>query len=120
VCIEGACICNEGYVGDDCSMIDCKFNCSSTEYEVYGYCVHKYPISQCVCNESLKRGGDYCEKLFCLNNCALNGECLEDGSCVCDNLYSGKDCSVFVYPAEFAFIPSKFWLCLLIFINFIL
>ena len=101
-CVEGICQCKEGYIGDDCSMIDCKNNCSSNENDTYGYCIPAYPISQCVCDENLRRGGDYCEKIFCLNNCASNGECLEDGTCVCEELYSGLDCSVFVYPTEFS------------------
>ncbi len=99
-CTSGACVCDSGYVGTDCSMIDCYNNCSSTVNATYGYCVEAYPISQCVCNESLRRGGDSCQKVFCLNNCSSNGDCLDNGSCSCNQLYYGDDCSVFVYLAS--------------------
>lgn len=119
-CINSTCVCDPGYTGTDCTMIECAHNCSNTANVTYGYCLPAYPISQCICNETLKRGGDYCEQMFCLNNCAGNGECLVNGTCKCNQLYFGEDCSVFVYPTNFAFRYGKITILTIVFFIIIL
>ena len=55
------------------------------------------PQSQCDCNQQLKRGGDDCSIVFCLNTCGENGECNEDiGVCNCATGYYGEDCSLYI------------------------
>ncbi len=94
-CLEnGKCLCDEGFTGDDCSIAECLNNCSG---EQYGKCVIKKPVSQCECNQELKRGGDDCSLIFCLNNCGDQGICNRNiGECVCPKNYYGIDCSVFI------------------------
>ena len=94
-CLEnGKCLCNNEYIGEDCSIAGCLNNCSG---EKFGKCIIKKPVSQCECNQELKRGGDDCSLIFCLNNCGNEGVCnREVGECVCPNNYFGIDCSVYV------------------------
>ena len=94
-CLEsGKCSCNQDYTGDDCSIMKCLNNCSG---EPFGKCIIKKPVSQCECNEELKRGGDDCSLIFCLNNCGIEGICNRDnGECECPKTNYGIDCSVYV------------------------
>ena len=94
-CLEnGKCECNNEYIGEDCSIAGCLNNCSG---EKFGKCVIKKPVSQCECNQELKRGGDDCSLIFCLNNCGNEGTCnVNNGECDCPNNYYGIDCSIYV------------------------
>ena len=72
----------------------CLNDCSG---EPYGKCIVRKPASQCECNQELKRGGDDCSLIFCLNNCGDKGNCdRTKGNCRCSNGYYGADCSVYV------------------------
>lgn len=51
----GKCICQPPYVGDDCSIRDCKHNCSG-----HGYCSIEFPNSRCMCD--LGWIGQYCDQ----------------------------------------------------------
>jgi hypothetical protein len=42
----GSCMCAPPFIGDDCSIKDCKNNCSQN-----GYCHVEYPVSRCVCRD---------------------------------------------------------------------
>lgn len=42
----GTCQCAPPFLGDDCSMKDCRSNCSFN-----GYCSVEFPISRCICND---------------------------------------------------------------------
>lgn len=97
ICNNGVCVCNKGYVGSDCSMEDCINGCSSTASAVVGVCIHNFPVSQCDCLDTAKRGGDYCEIVICLNGCSANGVCNSNGECVCNTDFYGEDCSVKIY-----------------------
>ena len=91
---NGKCECNEGFIGEDCSIQNCNNDCSG---EPYGTCIVMKPQSQCYCNESLRRGGDDCSVVFCLNSCGVLGSCNEnDGSCTCNGGYFGDDCSIYI------------------------
>ena len=84
----GTCQCALPFIGEDCSMRDCKIsNCNSN-----GYCSVEYPISRCLCNPGYF--GESCELIECLNNCTseANGVCnFLTGQCACKNLYQPLD-----------------------------
>lgn len=82
----GTCQCAPPYIGEDCSILDCKHNCSFN-----GYCFVEFPQSRCMCKDGYT--GDYCQHFDCLNNCSYpHGICnQETGVCDCDTLYSPYD-----------------------------
>jgi len=96
----GGCQCAPGFLGEDCSMKDCKHKCSFR-----GFCSVEYPVSRCSCQSGYF--GEYCQYKECLNNCSYpNGICdFETGSCSCSEIYDpynltriwgfweGNDCS---------------------------
>jgi len=96
----GTCQCAPPFLGDDCSIKDCKNNCSFN-----GYCSLEYPVSRCICREGYI--GDHCQNIACLNNCSYpNGICdFDTGQCTCSNIadplnvsriwsqWRGEDCS---------------------------
>ncbi|KAF0695740.1 Aste57867_13476 [Aphanomyces stellatus] len=106
----GQCICRPPFIGEDCSIQNCKYNCSD-----HGYCSVEFPISRCLCDPGYV--GKYCDEEVCLNNCSYpNGQCI-NGSCFCSMLYDpynntleyfpffGEDCS-FVMPFSVAAIHT--------------
>lgn len=50
----GKCICRPPFIGDDCSIRDCSYNCSG-----HGYCSVEFPNSRCMCDEGWF--GKYCD-----------------------------------------------------------
>ena len=42
----GTCQCAPPYIGEDCSILDCKHNCSFN-----GYCSVEFPASRCMCKD---------------------------------------------------------------------
>merc|ERR1719460_3237772 len=94
-CIDGTCECVPGWGYDDCSVVMCEDNCSSTHLETRGVCVEDFPVHQCVCMG--KWSGPTCNKELCLNDCSKRGECV-DGVCHCERFFYGDDCSLFFFP----------------------
>lgn len=102
----GTCQCSPPFVGEDCSILDCKDDCNGN-----GYCSLEFPIARCICNRGYK--GPSCEHIECLHNCSYpNGICDHTtGECTCVPIYSpynrsriwsywgGEDCS---YALPFA------------------
>jgi hypothetical protein len=96
--------CAPPFIGDDCSIKDCKSNCSFN-----GWCSVEYPVSRCMCSPGYF--GEICEEKYCLNNCSYpNGVCnTTSGYCNCRMMYSpynrsreykpwgGEDCS-YLFP----------------------
>jgi len=96
----GSCMCAPPFIGDDCSIKDCKNNCSFN-----GYCSIEFPVSRCICQDGYF--GDFCQYRECLNNCSYpNGVCNDSsGVCMCQPIFSpynsqqiyvyweGEDCS---------------------------
>ena len=74
----GTCQCAPPFLDDDCSIKDCKDNCSFN-----GWCSVEYPISRCMCNPGYY--GEQCQYVQCLNNCSYpNGYCDPNtGECTC-------------------------------------
>lgn len=116
----GSCQCAPGFLGEDCSMKDCKNNCS-----FHGFCSVEYPVSRCACQAGYF--GEYCQYKECLNNCSYpNGICnFETGICSCGEIYDpyvldriwglweGEDCS-FLTPWCAASSLGKNWLSFII------
>jgi hypothetical protein len=100
----GAVQCAPPFIGDDCSIKDCKNNCSFN-----GWCSVEYPVSRCMCQPGYY--GEICDQKVCLNNCSYpNGVCnTTSGQCMCNMMYSpynnsrefkpwdGEDCS-YLHP----------------------
>lgn len=96
----GTCQCAPPFIGEDCSIKDCKYNCSFN-----GFCSVEFPVSRCICADGYF--GEYCQFRECLNNCSYpNGNCDYDtGECSCSMIYNpfenfrewvrwdGEDCS---------------------------
>lgn len=82
----GTCQCAPPFIGEDCSILDCKHNCSFN-----GYCSVEFPASRCMCKAGYT--GEYCQHLECLNNCSYpNGDCdHKTGQCSCNHLYNPYD-----------------------------
>ncbi|KAH8051218.1 hypothetical protein JL722_10917 [Aureococcus anophagefferens] len=78
----GTCQCAPPYILDDCSVKDCKHNCSAR-----GHCSVEFPVSRCICNPGYY--GEYCQFKVCLNNCSYpNGHCDPvTGECECEMMY---------------------------------
>lgn len=85
----GYCHCTPPFIGEDCSIKDCKYNCSFN-----GYCSVEFPVSRCVCAEGYF--GEYCQYIECLNNCTYPyGVCdYSSGICNCSTLYNPFDNSI--------------------------
>mmetsp|Transcript_24240 Transcript_24240/g.48206 ORF Transcript_24240/g.48206 Transcript_24240/m.48206 type:complete len:1055 (-) Transcript_24240:30-3194(-) len=102
----GTCQCAPPFIGEDCSIKDCPYNCSFN-----GYCDVQFPVSRCVCSPGYF--GSHCQYRICLNNCSYpNGNCdFDTGECSCSMVYNpfenfrewvrwgGEDCS---YLAAYA------------------
>ncbi|CBN78621.1 conserved unknown protein [Ectocarpus siliculosus] len=79
----GTCQCAPPFIGDDCSIKDCQYNCSFN-----GWCSVEFPVSRCMCTPGYY--GEYCQYLECLNNCSYpHGTCdSSTGVCACEMTYS--------------------------------
>lgn len=98
------------YFGKDCSLRSCKNDCGNVEGEdPIGECIQDFPFAYCRCFEENKRGGDDCSKIFCLNDCAKNGICQEDGTCECEETFFGEDCSIQVLPVMYEAGANRLW-----------
>ena len=119
----GSCQCAPPFLGEDCSIKDCRDNCNG-----HGFCSLEFPVARCICNKGYKGEifrhgafihdccyyffgmiifitrdfstcnvllGDACQHMECLNNCSFpNGECDHmTGLCTCAPLYSPSNAS---------------------------
>lgn len=74
-----------------------------------------FPQGVCNCYEWLRRGGDYCHKVFCLNDCTGKGTCTLEGVCECNENYMGEDCSIFILGiAKATYLAAAIWLIALV------
>ncbi|XP_072096760.1 tenascin isoform X8 [Mobula birostris] len=119
-CIDGKCVCDSGFTGDDCGIVDsCPNDCSDQGRCINGacHCFEGYAgedcsqelcpnncsgqgicvDGKCVCDEGLT--GEDCKDLACLNNCYNRGRCV-DGECICDEGFTDVDCSEIICPKD--------------------
>uniref|UniRef100_A0A9J8CPY9 Tenascin R (restrictin, janusin) n=2 Tax=Cyprinus carpio TaxID=7962 RepID=A0A9J8CPY9_CYPCA len=76
------CVCEEGWIGKNCSEARCPDDCSGQ-----GICIE----GECVCDHNF--GGENCSEPRCPGDCSDRGLCI-DGECVCEEAYAGEDCSL--------------------------
>jgi hypothetical protein len=89
-CVEGSCVCHDGYQGSDCSIQTiCNGNGRLTE----SLLETGERLMTCVCDEGF--GGRDCERqLVCAHaTCSGNGVC-QHGSCACNAGFSGHSCQI--------------------------
>lgn len=79
-CVNGMCVCDDDYTGEDCRDRRCPRDCSQR-----GRCVD----GQCVCEDGFT--GPDCAELSCPSDCHGRGRCV-NGQCVCHEGFTGKDC----------------------------
>ncbi|XP_041050034.1 tenascin isoform X4 [Carcharodon carcharias] len=112
-CINGKCLCEEGFTGEDCSIeVSCPNDCSDQGRCINGVCqcfsgytgedcgqeLCQFDCGEygtcingvCVCDES--HTGEDCRIKLCPNNCSGQGICI-NGLCVCDEGLTGEDCT---------------------------
>lgn len=91
----GKSYCAPPFIGEDCSIRDCKNNCTFR-----GYCSVEFPVSRCMCNPGYY--GEECEFAHCLNNCSYpNGLCnTTTGECDCHLLYNPYNSSKLYYGRD--------------------
>jgi len=90
----GTCICQQGWIGENCRDPMCPNDCSS-----HGSCtfVSSDSPGQCLCEygwagSDCSRQAAYVTMQTCANDCNGNGLCF-DGKCVCNVGFMGADCS---------------------------
>jgi len=88
MCIEGTCLCNDGYQGSDCSIVSvCSGNGRLTE----SLLETGESLKTCMCDHGF--AGRDCERqLVCADAaCSGHGVC-ENGRCTCNWGFSGHSC----------------------------
>ncbi|KAJ3435992.1 notch ligand family member [Anaeramoeba flamelloides] len=93
---NGKCDCDDGYSGEDCSINLCEVeydNCSN-----HGECSYHKEKGSCICDTQNGWEGDKCSEQICdTKDCGQfstpnQGECLINGTCLCNYGYSGEKC----------------------------
>ncbi|XP_069791757.1 tenascin-like isoform X3 [Narcine bancroftii] len=86
-CLNGKCICEDGFIGEDCSVeYSCLNDCSDQ-----GRCIN----GVCHCFEGFT--GEDCSQEVCRFDCGDYGTCMKE-VCVCDKGYTGEDCRIKLCP----------------------
>jgi len=93
-CVDGECICQQGWAGINCKQPVCQKDCSG-----HGVCSMISPNSPGQCNCDYGWAGAACDRraLYaglqtCPNACNGNGLCM-NGLCMCNVGFRGVDCS---------------------------
>ena len=83
--MDGTCICDAGFEGDDCSV------------ELVSACPEGFSGPSCLACDENSYSADCKSTCNASTTCSNNGRCRGgDGTCICDDGYSGTDCSVVV------------------------
>ena len=102
VCSYGTCYCNEGFFGDLCQNNTCagSFCIYDNEFFSNALCIHCSGYGNCINGECIcldGYSGSDCSMQSCVNNCTLNGDCMEIypiSQCDCYGKYGGDICNV--------------------------
>ena len=85
-CINGSCICNTGWSGDECDNPQCAIGCNPQG----GYCTVP---NECLCNQNWN--GTNCSEPLCAVNCSsIGGICPTADNCTCLQGYTGDSCEI--------------------------
>ncbi|KAJ3444606.1 protein lin-12 [Anaeramoeba flamelloides] len=93
---NGNCECYDGYSGGNCFINLCEVeynNCSN-----HGICFYNMKNGHCICDTQSGWEGEKCDEEICSSkDCGQfdtpkRGECLANGTCLCNYGYSGNKC----------------------------
>jgi len=94
ICSGGVCSCDVGFTGADCSFVEeiysCPNNCTGR-----GYCRQTNVTNsgfKCFCQDCFSGPDCSQARIFCPGNCSGQGVCQCDGTCACQNGYTGVAC----------------------------
>eukprot|EP00298_Acanthocystis_sp_HF-20_P013956 c20578_g1_i1.p1 GENE.c20578_g1_i1~~c20578_g1_i1.p1 ORF type:complete len:442 (+),score=190.93 c20578_g1_i1:28-1326(+) len=93
ICFGTECTCDIGFGGVDCSFVEeiysCPNNCSGR-----GHCkqVNATSTYKCFCEDCFSGADCSKTRTFCPGNCSGQGVCQCDGTCSCQNGYTGVAC----------------------------
>lgn len=91
---NGACTCQDGWLGQVCDTPRCAGDCQGR-----GVCV----AQKCVC-ESMFFGAS-CQHFRCPEDCSGHGYCFQ-GQCTCHSSHMGPSCAVEVHPPQVLLMKS--------------
>lgn len=87
-CIDGACVCDAGWAGDDCAQRSCGADCE------HGGLCHE---GTCYCKPGFH--GPNCQYTLCPDGCNGHGLCI-NGTCTCEDGWVGLDCAELSCPRD--------------------
>ena len=129
----GECVCEEGYIGNDCSLPECPRNPITNDMcSLKGNCIENGggSIGNHTCDCDNGWTGEYCSIAVCPNSCSSNGICMDELNpprCLCNAPllqgfgtspppgsqigYGGDNCAIIVPDCTSSECESKGGIC---------